>query len=112
MELIRLELQYILLLLSLLFLYRKQIEEKGSSLINVCVNMSIVTAGLYMVSMATSGVFLGRLPIYTSLYNYILLPWEVNNLFEEGTKKIVFALMIVLYLAFYFYQIHWTWALI
>ena len=33
------------------------IREENDPVINVCVNMSIITAGLYVVSMATSGVY-------------------------------------------------------
>lgn len=45
----------------------KYIHLGKSSVINVCTNMSIATAGFYMISMFTSGIFIGRLPIYFSL---------------------------------------------
>lgn len=45
--------------------------------------MSIVSAGIYLVSMFTSGIYIGRLPIYCSLYSYVLLPWEIKHLFNE-----------------------------
>lgn len=86
------------------FFGRKQIRESGNQLVNFCANMSIVSMGLYVISMATSGIFIGRIPIYVSLYSYILLPWEIENLFSESTKKIVHMGMIVGYLLFYYYQ--------
>lgn len=49
--------------------------------------MSIVSASIYLVSMFTSGIFIGRLPIYCSLYSYVLLPWEIKHLFNEKTDK-------------------------
>ena len=89
------------------------IREANDPVINVCTNMSIVSAGLYLVSMATSGIFLGRLPIYVSLYaNCILLPWEVDNIFTKRSASLVRALMIVLFIMFYYYQIHFTWNMI
>lgn len=45
----------------------KYIREADDPMINICVNMSIASAGLYVVSMFTSGIFIGRLPIYFSL---------------------------------------------
>ena len=93
------------------FVFRKDIKVLNNKAINICSNLSIVTAGMYIISMVTSGIFLGRLPIYTSLFNYILLPWEIDNLFEVDTKKIVFALMVILYLLYYYYQASVMWGL-
>lgn len=94
------------------FIWRKKIKESGNKLINLCTNMSIVASGLYVVSMVTSGIFLGRLPIYCSLFSYILLPWEISNLFREDTKRTVMILTVMGYLAYYYYQIHFVWALV
>lgn len=90
---------------------RKKIQESNSKLLNICVNMSIVSSGLYIVSIFTSGIFLGRLPMYCSLFNYILLPWEIKLLFEEDMRKTVNLVAIVLYLAYYVFQVHFTWGL-
>lgn len=88
------------------FVKRTQIRQMDDALINVCVNMSVATAGIYLVSMVTSGIFIGRLPIYCSLYNYILLPWEVNTLFQRDNSKLIKIAMIFGYLVFYYYQMH------
>lgn len=79
------------------------IETDDNSVINLCVNMSIITTGLYLVSMVTSGVMLGRLPIYTSLYSYILLPYLIKRIFTEESAKLVTVAMVVLYFAYYLY---------
>ena len=52
----------------------KYVRNVNDPVINICVNMSIASAGFYVISMFTSGIFIGRLPIYFSLYGYILLP--------------------------------------
>ena len=97
---------------TLIALYgRKRIAESNSKLLNICVNMSIVSTGLYFVSVFTSGMFLGRLPMYCSLFNYILLPMELNLIFEEDMRKIIKLATIVLYLAYYVFQVHFTWQL-
>lgn len=46
---------------------RKQIEKMDSPIISLSVNMSIISMGIYIVSMFTSGIYIGRLPIYFSL---------------------------------------------
>lgn len=90
----------------------RYIKEADNPIINICTNMSIVSTGIYIISMFTSGIFIGRLPIYFSLYNYILLPWEIENMFEEKSKKIIYFLMIISYLIFYYYQVHFVWNLV
>lgn len=95
----------------LAFIGRKKIQEADSRLLNLSVNMSIISTGLYILSIFTSGIFLGRLPIYCSLYNYILLPWEIKNIFDEKDSKLVFPISVVAYLMFYYYQMHMSWGL-
>ena len=74
---------------------------KDDIIVNIFVNMSLVTSGLYLIAMATSGILLGRLPIYTQLYQYMLLPYLIDKYFEKKTKNLVYFLSIVLFL-FYF----------
>ena len=68
----------------------------------ICVNMSLLTAAIYLVGMFTSGIFIGRLPIYSELYDLILIPF----LFRIGIKKedrrfVVLSVIAVLLLYFY-----------
>lgn len=93
------------------FIYRKKINSCEDTLITLCANFSIISSGLYIVSMYTSGVFMGRIPIYCSLYGYILLPWLINKALNERDRRIVFSIMIILYLIFYYFQMSVTWAL-
>lgn len=86
-------------------LFYKQIKLNENKVINICVNMSIVSSILYILSIFTSGIFIGRLPIYFSLYSYILLPWELNNLFDFKSKKILYILMYIFYTIFYLYSL-------
>lgn len=87
----------------------KTIRDEGDDLINICTNMAILTAGIYSVSSYTSGIYVGRLPIYCSLYNYILLPWEIKHMFTRRSASTVNMLMILAYLALYYYQMHVAW---
>lgn len=89
----------------------RYVRADKNPIINICVNMSIVSMGLYVVSMFTSGIFIGRLPIYFSLYNYILLPWEIDNMFEKKSSFLVYLAMVIAYLGFYFLQVRMGWGL-
>lgn len=95
----------------LALLGRRFLKAEQDPLIHLCCNMSIVSTGLYLLSMFTSGIFIGRLPIYASLYNYILLPWEIDRMFTKSSARLVTALMILFYLAFYYYQMHLTFGM-
>ena len=59
-----------------------------------------------MVSMFTSGIFIGRLPVYFSLHNYILLPWEIRNIFTKRSAIFINSAMVIGYTGFYMYSIY------
>ncbi len=91
----------------------RHIRKANDVVINFCTNMSIVAAGLYLLSMVTSGIFIGRLPIYASLYsNGILLPWEIEHMYNSGSSKYLKFAAISGYALLYLYQIHFQWDII
>ncbi len=92
-------------------LFRKRIQIIDNQLINMASNMSIATMGLMIMSAFSSGLFLGRLSIFTSLYSYILLPWEIENFFTKSSTRLIYAIMVMCYLIFYYYQIVITWGM-
>ncbi len=85
---------------------RKKIEITAPKYINICINMSLVSACIYLVATFTSGIHMGRLPIYFELYGYISLPWLLNNAFDEETCKTAKITCVVCYLIMY-YLISW-----
>lgn len=87
------------------FIGKRYLDEANNPCINFCANMSIISTAIYVVSMFTSGIFIGRLPIYFSLYSYILLPWELKNMFNEKSKQFITGAAVLGYLGFYFYSI-------
>ena len=82
----------------------RYIRQADDPVINFCTNMSVVSAGIYIVSMFTSAIMIGRLPIYFSIYNYILLPWEINHIFEKRSAQLVTAMLVLCYLVYNYYQ--------
>lgn len=90
-------------------LCKPHLDWANTPILNLAANMSIISMGTYIISAVTSGIFIGRIPIYFSLYNYILLPWLVENVFEEKSKRLVYIIIIACYMFFYYYQMHITW---
>ena len=87
---------------------RKKIIKSGNRVIQVACNMSIIASALYLISMVTSGLFIGRLPIYCSLYaNGILLPWELKYVFGKNLRLAAIAC----YVMFYVIQVFIFWGL-
>lgn len=95
----------------LAFVFRRRILVADDPLINLSVNMSFASLGFYLLSAVTSGIFVGRIPIYFSLYNYILLPWIIEKVFTRDSARLIYGVMIACYLYFYYYQIVVTWKL-
>ncbi len=94
----------------LAFIYRNKIKDKLTPIIKLSINMSLIASGLYIISkVARSGILLGRLPIYFSMYNLILLPWLLRNIFNKKEKDLVYYIMIVCYIAFFYYQMCIAW---
>lgn len=91
-------------------LYRNKIKDRLTPIIKISINMSLISSGLYIISrIARSGIMLGRLPIYFSLYNMILLPWLIKNIFEKKERRLVNYGMIICYLGFFYYQMCIAW---
>lgn len=89
----------------LAFLGRNHIKYENDELLNICVNMSVVTTGLYLISMVTSGIMIGRLPIYTSMYNLILLPNLIPRMFTESSTRMVKLIMVGCYMLYYMIEV-------
>ncbi len=90
----------------------RYVREADDPIINICVNCSIVTMALYLVASVTSGIYIGRLPIYTTLMGYISLPWLIERMFTKDSAKLVKCAMCGLYLFFFYVQMHFTWGML
>ncbi len=84
---------------------------EGDPLYDLSVNMSVASMGTYIVSMFTSGIFIGRMPVYFSLYNYMLLPSIIQRSFEKRSASLILLMVMGCYMFFYYYQMHVTWGL-
>lgn len=88
---------------------KKQVDKRNSPIVNLCVNCSACTAALYFLSVFSSGIYIGRLPIYTTLQGYAVVPWLIDHTFTKRSARIVVGGLVCGYLAFFYYQMHFTW---
>lgn len=88
---------------------KKHIDEANNPVINICVNASACTMIIYLLSAFSSGIYVGRLPIYTTLMGYIAMPWLIDRIFTKQSATLVKVIMVVLYLTFFYYQMFVVW---
>ena len=92
--------------------FRPYFDRANDPVINVCANLSIVTAGFYVFSYFTSGILMGAIPIYFSLSNYILIPWILKEVFNKDSARILTVIFVSVYALFFYYQCGPTWGLL
>ena len=78
----------------------------------MCINAAMITVAMYLVSSVTSGIYIGRIPIYTTLHGYMVLPWLIDQIFEKRSARLIKFLMVTFYVAFYYYQMEIIWQLL
>lgn len=89
---------------------RGYIRQANDPVVNLSVNMSICAAAFYFLSSYTSGIYVGRIPIYMSLYSYISLPWLLRNIFTRDSTRLMYGACIGAYLVFFYIQMYMAWA--
>lgn len=91
---------------------RKYIRRNTNPVTNLCINASMITMAIYLISSVTSGIYIGRIPIYTTLHGYMVLPWLIDQIFEKLTARFVKLAMVLCYVALYYYQMQNVWGLL
>ncbi len=78
------------------FVNRSKVRQLKNPTMNLCINMSIMGLGISIIAVVTSGIYIGRLPIYFSVCNLILLPWLIRKTCGKY-RSLMFAGMILCY---------------
>lgn len=94
------------------FAFRGNLDRANDPMINMCANLSIIGMGFYVFSYFTSGILIGRLPIYFTLANYILIPWLIKDVFNKESALFIQACFIGVYGFFFYYQMGISWGLL
>ena len=90
----------------------KWIKREDNPMINLAVNSGICAIGIFGISIFSSGIFIGRLPIYFYMLSQgILLPWEIKNIFTHASQKILLCMTVVCYIIYFYYQVYVIWGL-
>lgn len=87
----------------LAYLDKENIKKYAPPIIHVSVNMSIICVCISLIANVTSGIYVGRVPIYFSMYNLLLLPWLAHNTTLMFPKTFN-ALMFGFYSLYYIYD--------
>ena len=91
---------------------KRYVDEENSPVINMCVNCSICTAMIYLLSAFSSGIYIGRIPIFTTLQGYVAVPWLIDHMFTKESARLVKMVLIAVFLVFFYYQMHFIWEII
>ena len=95
---------------TLAFIKRKELSKATNSHLNIAINMSIICTVISLIANFTSGILIGRLPVYFSLYNLSLIPWILHNTNFRKNHSLSYVMYICysilfLYLSdFYYYS--------
>ena len=92
-----------------LFSWNELKKDSTPDIISLSANCSAVTSILYIASAFTSGIYVGRLPIYTEMYNLILVPWLIKHAYKENQKALT-AVTVIAYLLYFYYQFNVSWS--
>ena len=65
--------------------------------------MSVVGVGIYLIGTVTSGIMVGRMPIYFTVTNYILLPWVLENAIKGKLKIFMKFMCYIMYFLYFYY---------
>ena len=91
----------------LAWMYRKQITGR---MIDICVNMSIINLLLNVLATFTSGLYVARLSVYTSIYNVILYPYLLHLTVKGKNRQLLKFFFYFFYFLFYIYQMKYQGA--
>ncbi|MBQ3431232.1 MAG: EpsG family protein [Clostridia bacterium] len=89
---------------TLAFVYKEEMKKTENKYVNVLVNFSLVSAGLYAVGVVTSGIYIGRLPLYTDLFGLITLPYILKRVLPKQTKGVIWVASLLLYFLYFYLQ--------
>ena len=80
----------------LAFIHRKKIAELNDPKLNVLVNFSLMAVAMSLLALVTSGILIGRLIMYFSIFSLALIPWLIRDIFKSSAGA-ASAIMYVLY---------------
>lgn len=93
---------------ALAFWKRKEIEEKNNQTAFILVNCAVVEVLINVMANFTSGILIGRLPIFFKPFGFILLPWMFDNVIDEKDRRMIRTVCMIGYILFAVYYMYST----
>lgn len=93
------------------FLKRKQLQSyyEQYPILPICINLSLVSTSLFFLAMFTSGVTVGRFPIFCEIYHIILVPYIIKLGFNESEQKIAWGTATMLFFLYFYLKVPRTY---
>lgn len=85
------------------FVFKKSLASKNDKYINAWINLSTLGMMITLVSTFSSGILVGRLPVFCYVYNLLLIPALLENIAADRTTKIAVRISLIIIFLFYFY---------
>lgn len=86
----------------------KTVEATAPPAIILGLNMSLVGACFMFLATFTSGILVGRMPMYFTIYNLYVLPWLLYNCFGN-MRPIVINIFVAVYALWFYVQMCIAW---
>ena len=90
---------------SMTFIKREKIERINSPILNLIINISIISVGCYIVGLFTNGVA-ARISAFFDIFTLLLLPWLVKKVYDESMGKTITIASFIGYMAFFLYNMY------
>ena len=91
------------------FIYRKSIYSLDNQVLDCLINVSIFGSLVSLIANFTSGILIGRIPIYFTIFNFVTLPWMFVNMVDEKNRKLFRFFCTVGYVLYAIYYIRIMW---
>jgi len=82
----------------------KYIKDRTNPMIDKCINLGTAAAGVNLLGVVTSGILVGRIPIYFTPVNFIVIPWLMKYAFVGKLQKFMIWATYILYFAYFIYD--------
>lgn len=91
------------------FVGRKRIAIINYRRANIMINISLLGVMISLLANFTSGILIGRMPIYFTVFNFALLPWLFENVFNSRSTRFIRMLGIGGYVCYAIYYMYNSW---
>lgn len=89
------------------FIYRRELQEENNQMLNICVNLSIVSGCMSLIAGVGGTILFGRIPAYFSVFRCLAFPYVMfqGTKLRDGRENpwsiIIYLAFLVYYTAYY-----------